>query len=100
VASSVLGKQDFCNAPLRRAERQFEKSGPASVWDRGPLTANSGSCAQMRLRGHHLGTAAALEGRKYSEAAEWTREDRLRQPEFLGLREDKSPSDVVRETAS
>jgi bifunctional non-homologous end joining protein LigD len=28
---------------------------------------------------------------------EWTRDDRLRQPVFLGLREDKSPTDVVRE---
>ena len=31
---------------------------------------------------------------------EWTRDDRLRQPVFLGIREDKSPSDVVREKAS
>ena len=37
--------------------------------DRGRLPANSGSCAQVRLRGHHLGAAAALEGRKYSDAA-------------------------------
>jgi hypothetical protein len=34
-----------------------------------PLPANSGSCAQMQLRGYHLGAAAALEGRKYSDAA-------------------------------
>jgi hypothetical protein len=33
------------------------------------LDLSSGSYAQMRLRGHHLGTAAALEGRKYSDAA-------------------------------
>jgi bifunctional non-homologous end joining protein LigD len=31
---------------------------------------------------------------------EWTRDDRLRQPVFLGIREDKSPTDVVREKAS
>jgi len=31
---------------------------------------------------------------------EWTRDDRLRQPMFLGIREDKSPTDVVREKAS
>ena len=31
---------------------------------------------------------------------EWTRDDRLRQPVFLGLREDKSASEVVREKAS
>lgn len=31
--------------------------------------------------------------------AEWTRDDRLRQPVFLGLREDKAAKDVVREKA-
>jgi bifunctional non-homologous end joining protein LigD len=30
--------------------------------------------------------------------AEWTRDGKLRQPVFLGLREDKKPSEVVRET--
>jgi bifunctional non-homologous end joining protein LigD len=32
--------------------------------------------------------------------AEWTRDNRLRQPVFLGLREDKSPREVVREKAA
>jgi bifunctional non-homologous end joining protein LigD len=32
--------------------------------------------------------------------AELTRDDRLRQPVFLGLREDKNASEVVREKAS
>jgi len=31
--------------------------------------------------------------------AEWTRDGKLRQPVFLGLREDKKPSEVARETA-
>jgi bifunctional non-homologous end joining protein LigD len=31
---------------------------------------------------------------------EWTRDDRLRQPVFLGIRQDKNASDVVREQAS
>ena len=31
--------------------------------------------------------------------AEWTRDDRLRQARFLGLRDDKHPADVVRERA-
>jgi bifunctional non-homologous end joining protein LigD len=31
--------------------------------------------------------------------AEWTRDDHLRQPAFLGLREDKEPSEVIREKA-
>ena len=30
---------------------------------------------------------------------EWTRDGNLRQPVFLGLREDKEPRQVVRETA-
>jgi bifunctional non-homologous end joining protein LigD len=30
---------------------------------------------------------------------EWTRDDRLRQPVFLGIREDKSATEVVREKA-
>jgi bifunctional non-homologous end joining protein LigD len=30
---------------------------------------------------------------------EWTRDDRLRQPVFLGMREDKNPGEVVREKA-
>ncbi|HEY9510371.1 MAG TPA: hypothetical protein VIV82_10970, partial [Verrucomicrobiae bacterium] len=32
--------------------------------------------------------------------AEWTRDDHLRQPAFLGLREDKDAKDVVREKAA
>jgi bifunctional non-homologous end joining protein LigD len=32
--------------------------------------------------------------------AEWTREGKLRQPVFLGLREDKKPGEVVRESVS
>ena len=32
--------------------------------------------------------------------SEWTRDGKLRQPVFLGLREDKTPTEVVRETAS
>jgi bifunctional non-homologous end joining protein LigD len=31
---------------------------------------------------------------------EWTRDDRLRQPVFLGIRKDKSPSDVTRDKLS
>jgi bifunctional non-homologous end joining protein LigD len=31
---------------------------------------------------------------------EWTRDDRLRQPVVLGLREDKSASEIIREKAS
>jgi bifunctional non-homologous end joining protein LigD len=31
---------------------------------------------------------------------EWTRDDRLRQPVFLGIREDKKANEVVREKAN
>jgi len=31
---------------------------------------------------------------------EWTRDDRLRQPVFVGLREDKKANEVVREKVS
>jgi bifunctional non-homologous end joining protein LigD len=31
---------------------------------------------------------------------EWTRDDRLRQPVFLGIREDMNASEVVREKVS
>ena len=31
---------------------------------------------------------------------EWTRDDRLRQPVFLGIREDKNATEVMRERAS
>jgi len=32
---------------------------------------------------------------QHPEGTEWTRDDRLRQPVFLGVRKDKSPSEVV-----
>jgi hypothetical protein len=35
-----------------------------------------------------------------SEISEWTRDERLRQPVFLGLHQDKDAMEVVRENAS
>jgi bifunctional non-homologous end joining protein LigD len=32
--------------------------------------------------------------------AEWTRDEKLRQPVFLGLREDKDASEVIHEKAA
>jgi hypothetical protein len=49
---------------IRRQSRDREK-----LRGLGRLPASSGSCAQMKLRRHHLGTPAMLEGRKYSDAA-------------------------------
>jgi bifunctional non-homologous end joining protein LigD len=34
------------------------------------------------------------------KSTEWTRDDRLRQPVFLGIRDDKKATEVVREKAS
>jgi bifunctional non-homologous end joining protein LigD len=34
------------------------------------------------------------------KCTEWTRDDRLRQPVFLGIRDDKKATEVVREEAS
>jgi bifunctional non-homologous end joining protein LigD len=60
-----------------------------SRWDQG-LTA-----AEMR-RCHWVKPTMVCQ----IKFTEWTRDDRLRQPVFLGLREDKNPSEVVREKAS
>jgi hypothetical protein len=49
---------------IRRQSRDREK-----LRGLGRLPASSGSRAQMKLRRHHLGTPAMLEGRKYSDAA-------------------------------
>jgi hypothetical protein len=61
--SSTLGRRLACE--------RFKLAGKRTGFsvDSGSLPANSGSCAQMRLRGHHLGAAATLEGGKYSDAA-------------------------------
>jgi bifunctional non-homologous end joining protein LigD len=60
-----------------------------SRWDRG-LTA-----AEMK-RCHWVKPAMVCQ----IKFTEWTRDDRLHQPVFLGIREDKNPSEVVWEKAS
>ena len=60
-----------------------------SRWDQG-LTA-----AEMK-RSHWVKPVMVCQ----VKFTEWTRDDRLRQPVFLGIREDKSASEVVRERAS
>jgi ATP-dependent DNA ligase len=57
-----------------------------SCWDQG-LTA-----AEMR-RCHWVKPVMACQVKFF----EWSRDDRLRQPVFLGLREDKKASEVIRE---
>ena len=60
-----------------------------SQWDQG-LTA-----AEMK-RCHWVKPVIVCQ----TKFTEWTRDDRLRQPVFLGIREDKSAKEVVREKAS
>ena len=60
-----------------------------SRWDQG-LTA-----AEMR-RCHWVKPVLVCQ----VKFTEWTRDDRLRQPVFLGIREDKNANEVVREKAS
>jgi bifunctional non-homologous end joining protein LigD len=63
-----------------------------------PTKHSSGSVA---LGAAEMSRCTWLEPRLVCEIrfAEWTDEGRLRQPVFLGLREDKKPSEVVRESA-
>jgi bifunctional non-homologous end joining protein LigD len=63
-------------------------AGP-NRWDQG-LTA-----AEMK-RCHWVNPAMVCQ----VKFTEWTRDDRLRQPVFLGIREDKNASEVVRENVS
>jgi bifunctional non-homologous end joining protein LigD len=58
-------------------------------WDRGL------SAAEMR-RAHWVKPVMVCQ----IKFTEWTRDDRLRQPVFLGIREDKNAMEVVRERAS
>jgi bifunctional non-homologous end joining protein LigD len=58
-------------------------------WDQGL------SAAEMR-RAHWVKPVMVCQ----IKFTEWTRDDRLRQPVFLGIREDKNPEEVVREKAS
>ena len=50
---------------------------------------------EIKFDGYHA--LALVSQIKFTE---WTRDDRLRQPVFLGLREDKNANEVVREQAS
>jgi len=58
-------------------------------WDQGLTAAEMKRC--------HWVTPEMICQVKFTE---WTRDDRLRQPVFLGIREDKNASEVVREKAS
>ena len=52
-----------------------------------------------RRRNETLPLGQAIDGLP-GQFTEWTRDDRLRQPVFLGLREDKKASEVMREKAT
>jgi bifunctional non-homologous end joining protein LigD len=74
-----VGKCPFYNLPAAGRNR----------WDQG-LTA-----AEMK-RCHWVNPEKVCQ----IKFTEWTRDDRLRQPVFLGIREDRNPEEVVRERLS
>jgi bifunctional non-homologous end joining protein LigD len=76
-----IGREDcpFVNLPEKRSGRYGQGVTPAEM-----------------KRCHWLEPAFVCQ----IKFAEWTRDDRLRQPVFLGLREDKEPKDVSRERAA
>lgn len=69
----------FANLPAKRAGR----------WGQGITAAEMKRC-------HWLKPTLVCQVR----FSEWTRDGRLRQPVFVGLREDKKPAEVIREKAS
>ena len=91
----------FSDALLRRLHSELKKIARAS-------------CPFANLpvpRGNKWGQGITASEMKYChwvepqvvcqvKFSEWTRDGRLRQPVFLGLREDKDPTEVVREKAS
>ena len=58
------------------------------IWDRGLAAAEMKRCRWVKVMICQI---------KFTE---WTRDDRLRQPVFVGLREDKKANEVVREKVS
>ena len=76
-------------AQKEAASVEFFAATGRSCWDHG-LTA-----VEMRRR-HRLKPMIFCQ----VEFREWTRDDRLRQPVFLGIREDKNANEVVLERAS
>jgi bifunctional non-homologous end joining protein LigD len=76
---------------IRAAERPFFNLPAAgrSHWDQGLTTAEMKRC--------HWVKPTMVCQIKFTE---WTRDDRLRQPVFLGIREDKNANEVIREKAS
>ncbi len=73
---------DFLTRELRKRERPdspFDVGGPTGPRPNSPSGASPSSSARSRGR-------------------EWTNEGTLRQPAFKGMRDDKDPREVVRET--
>ena len=91
----------FSDALLRKLHSQFKKIARASCpfanlpVPRGNKWGQGITASEMRFC-HWLEPELVCQV-KFSE---WTRDDRLRQPVFLGLREDKNAEEVFREKAS
>ena len=91
----------FSDALLRKLYSQFNKITRASCpfanlpVPRGNKWGQGITASEMKLC--HWVEPELVCQVKYTE---WTRDDRLRQPVFLGLREDKNAREVFREKAS
>ena len=70
--------------------RSLHKRLARTEQDASPIT-----CGQVREPGVHWVCPTLVAQVAFSE---WTREGKLRHPRYLGLRMDKSPAEVVRET--
>ena len=107
--SSVTTKRKSCSSPARSALVSTTKYSPSCIGNCKPKRAMivrllisrqdragngcRGSRPAMMRKIHWVNPVFVCQV-KFSE---WTREGKLRQPVFLGLREDKNPSEVRRE---
>jgi len=98
------GKLAFCgkvgtgfnDSTLRTLHRQFQKLTIAKCPFENLSESGTGMTRAEIKRSHWLKPELVCEIR----FSEWTRDAKLRQPVFLGLREDKDAADVMREEAS
>src|SRR3954470_18251413 len=120
----VVAQQDFVVCGLTEVERKYFGSLALGVWERGKLqyvgNVGSGFTEESLRRTHSILQKLVTRKCPFTEVPKipgettwvkpevvaavrfnsWTRDDRLRAPVFLGLRDDISPKDIVREAAA
>ncbi|MFL6301370.1 MAG: DNA ligase D, partial [Terriglobales bacterium] len=120
----VVAQQDFVVCGLTEVERKYFGSLALGVWERGKLqyvgNVGSGFTEESLRRTHSILQKLVTKKCPFTEVpkipgettwvkpevvaavrfSSWTRDDRLRAPVFLGLRDDISPKDIVREAAA